>query len=292
MQLRLRSRITKKREFDSIDLSRFAVPLKCDKERYEQDLKSFCRRYSQTVDADDAAPDDMVTIRCAGASPRFKKDSITVRAGLGLYSKELEEGIIGMKVGESRDIPAEGDMVNVTVLSSRRQIIPALDDELAKKSGIPGINCAADAMRACRFKQYDDALDNVFDDAFEYFSGELINTSEFSFDDEEMRAAVSCSKKSMSADALENDKCDEFAEKLGHSMLIAALFGQDMAELTQKDYESYIEKVVRAAECTAREAIEDAPLSEYLIFEYSDVFIDKAEKYVLDRLKTLGEEMQ
>ena len=296
-RLRLKSEITKSCPFDSIDISSFTVPLKADEARYEQDIKKFCRKFAKKVNADDAAKDDMVTISCQSENPKFRKEKITLRLGLGLYSGDLEEKILGMKVGESRKVCAEGAAVTATLLSSEREIIPPLSDELALKCTDPDIKSAEDIKEYCRFKQYDDVIDERFDDAYSFFSRELLSQSEFSFREEEKQAALSEAKKSMSPNAesnMEEEKfdIDEFTAKLAKSMLIAALFGQEMVSLTQADYEEYLEKTALASECSIEEARQAEPVTEYLIFEYSDIFIEKTEKYVMNRLKREGEAKQ
>ena len=293
-QLKLKSEITKSCPFDSIDISAFIVPLKADEARYEQDIKKFCRKFAVKVNADDAAEDDMVTLSCDSENPKFQKKSITLRLGLGLYSKELEEKICGMKAGESRKITAEGDAVTVDLLSCEREIIPPLTDDLALKCADPDIKTAEDIKEYCRFKQYDDIVDEHFDDAYSFFSKELLSRSEFSFKEEEIQASLSEAKKSMSPNAQSNVQGEDFdiakfTQKLAKSMLIAAVLGQEMASVTEEDYEEYLEKTALASECSIEEARRSEPVLEYLIFTYSDIFIEKTEKYVMNRLKREGE---
>ena len=293
-QLKLRSEIIKSCPFDSIDISAFVVPLKADEARYEQDIKKFCRKFAKKVKAADAAEDDMATISCESENPRFQKKSITLRLGLGLYSKELEEKICGMKVGESKKITAEGSAVKVTLLSSERELIPPLTDDLALKCSDPDIKTAEDIKEYCRFKQYEDIVDEHFDDAYSFFSKELLGRSEFSFKQDEIQASLSEAKKSMSPNAQSNVSGEdfdiaEFEHKLARSMLIAALFGQEMAAVTEADYEEYLEKTALASECSTEEVRSSEPVMEYLIYAYSDIFIEKTEKYVLKRLKREGE---
>ena len=296
-QLRLGSKITKSCPFDSIDISAFVVPLKADEARYEQDIKKFCRKFAKKVSAQDAAEDDMVTISCESENPKFQKKSITLRLGLGLYSKELEEEICGMKFGENKKVMAEGSAVTVTLLSSERELIPPLTDDLALKCADPDIKTAEDIKEYCRFKQYDDIVEGRFDDAYSFFSKELLSQSEFSFTEEEKQAALSEAKKSMSPNAQSNVSgeefdIDEFTQKLAKSMLIAALFGQEMAAVTEADYEEYLEKTALASECSIEEVQQAEPVMEYLIYAYSDIFIEKTEKYVMNRLKREGEALK
>ena len=293
-QLKLRSEIIKSCPFGSIDISAFIVPLKADEARYEQDIKKFCRKFAKKVMAQDAAEDDMATISCQSENPKFQKKSITLRLGLGLYSKELEEKICGMKVGENKKVAAEESAVTVTLLSSEREIIPPLSDDLALKCADPDIKTAEDIKEYCRFKQYEDIVDERFDDAYSFFSKELLSRSEFSFKEDEIQASLSEAKKSMSPNAQSNVSEEdfdiaEFEQKLARSMLIAALFGQEMASLTEADYEEYLEKTALASECSVEEARRAEPVLEYLIFTYSDIFIEKTEKYVMNRLKREGE---
>lgn len=77
-----------------------------------------------------------------------KTENFTMKLGDGKVAKEFDDGIMGMKPGESKEIPAKfpDDHANaelagqeivfqVTLNEIREEVLPPLDDELAKRMG-------------------------------------------------------------------------------------------------------------------------------------------------------------
>ncbi len=302
-QLRLKSTLTQGWDYSSIDIRSFAIPLRPDMDRYARDIKNFCKAFAKKEEALDVADQDMVTLSCSSENGKFQKEHITVRVGLGLYSRELESQLTGLSVGETKSLRVGKDLVEVTIEKSVREVIPELTDELAAKSGVPGIQTAEDARTWCRFKQYDEALEEAGDEAFAYLAGEVIKHSTFQLDEGELAVSVGIISKIMNLDSLESLK-EEYeenntpeqglhisVEEIGKDTLMSAAYGQSMMQLTEEDYEAYLEKCATAQRVSVEEIRDRYPLTEYLINTYNDHFINTMEAYVFRRLKELGEAM-
>ena len=84
-----------------------------------------------------------VTLRTESALPKFNREKTAVTVGGGLYSREIESALIGMRAGESGSAVVKGEPVSFTVTRVERRVYPELTDELARAQGIPGVETLA-----------------------------------------------------------------------------------------------------------------------------------------------------
>jgi trigger factor len=97
------------------------------------------------IDKDDFAVVDLTCTRDGEPVEELCVEDRIYELGHARIPADLEAGIIGMKVGEEKDVefvPAEGqDPVNghVTIKGVRTKVLPELDDEFAKKSGFDDV---------------------------------------------------------------------------------------------------------------------------------------------------------
>ena len=308
-ELKLNSRVKNVCDYRSIDISQFAVPLEPDQKRYERDLMNFCRVFAEKKEGSSVEKQDMVTMSCSSDNKKFQKEHLTVRVGLGLYSKELEEKITGMTKGETKTVMVGEDQVHVCIEKIVREIIPELTDELAVRSGIPGVESAEDARTYCRYKQYDEILEEPADEAFAYLAQRVLEGSQFELEEDELAEAEAMMIRSMDGHRLLQGKSfdevseDEFSEafgfskqtmadqlkQTGESTLKTAVLGQGMLSLREKDYEAYLEKRAAAVQRPVEEIRRENSRIEFLISTYSEFYMDTLEKYVFQKLKEVGE---
>ncbi len=116
------------------DLSAFCVPFEVDREQMAESLLFLRKKYAYRIGVDTVESEDIVTIRCRSEKAKFNKDSITINAGKNLYSRELETQLIGLSVGEERNLIADGTTVSVQILKSERTVLPELTDEFVEKT--------------------------------------------------------------------------------------------------------------------------------------------------------------
>lgn len=194
------------------------------------------------------------------------------------------------------------DSVTVTAEKSIREIIPQLTDELALGSGIPDIKTVEDVYTHCRYKQYDDALEEAADEACAYLAKEVIDRSTYNLDKDELEISMKITSDIMNLEVLaesfesegsENaeQEISAMLETIGESSLMSAVLAQNMTVLTEEDYEAYLNKLAVAQERSVEEIRETHPLTEYLINTYNGYFLDTIEAYVFYKLKELGEAM-
>lgn len=310
-QLHLKSKVLKTCDYSSIDISAYAIPLKTDQVRYERDLNHFLKGFAEKTEAKEVEKQDIVTLSCSSRNPKFQKEHLVVRVGLGLYSKELETELVGLSVQETQVVMVGGSEVEVTIEKILREVTPELTDELAVRSGLTEVKNAEDVRTYCRYKQYDDLLEEPADEAFSYLAGQVVKNSVFELDAEELavakeKACVSLETNSMFegkhfADVTEEECAAAFGvskqvimqqmEQTGEYMLKAAVLGQEQLTLTDEDYDRYLSQRAAALERSVEEVRKEVSMQNYLLQTYSDFFLDKVEGYVFKKLKEIGEKI-
>lgn len=312
--LLLKSKLLQTCDYRSIDISRFAIPLCEDAAKTQRNLLHFRQQFAKKEEASEIAAHDIVTLSCVSENRKFQKTHLTIRIGLGLYSEELEEKLVGMCIGEERAMHVGEDAVTVTVEKIVRECLPEINDKLAQQCGITGVHTAEDIVTYCRYQQYDRMLEDPADDAFAYLAGKVMEDSVFTLDAEELDCARSMTMRSFESNsAFGGRKPDEIPEEeftalfgtdkqtllesmqaVGKSNLQVAVLGQVMKEkegglLTGQDYEAYLNKRAVASGHSVEEMKRKHPLTEYLLETYSAFYMDTIEAYVFQKLKEVGE---
>lgn len=75
---------------------------------------------------------DTAILKTESGISKFNKPSVTVTLGRGLYNKELENAVVGKKVGETADVTINDQPVKATVLVLKRKQVPEPSDEMVK----------------------------------------------------------------------------------------------------------------------------------------------------------------
>lgn len=308
--LYLKSRLLSAADPWQVDISQFRIPLTVNEALYEKDLLNFRRRYAVVEEADEIALQDMVTLTCQSDNKRFCKEHITIRIGMGLFSKELETQLIGRKKGQVGTVTVKGQQVCVAVEAIRRENLPMVDDALAQRCGIPGIRTAQDIHTYCKGKQFEQELEDALDEANAHVSRWVLEASRYDLDARELAFAQdkmvqALYSNSMFADGgFESMPDEDFRERFGCEkeelvenmrasgimVLQSALLGQAMLEAagklrTMADYDAYIGRhtgVGGKAEALVRQ---ENPVVGYIMDEYADHFMNEMEELTLRRLR-------
>ena len=308
--IKLKSKLLREGDPFKVDISQFMIPLTIDKRLYERDLLNFLRKYATVEEAEEVAPQDMVTLSCSAESPRFCKEHITIRIGLGLFSKELENQLIGRSVGQSGEVTVNEQPVNVTIEAIKREKLPEVDDALAQRCGIEYIKTAKDVHTYCKGKQFDDILEEPVDDAFPYLMRMIIADSDFELDPEELDFSREMNANQFLQSALFKERSfddftdEEFLEAFGTSKeklldgmkeggeytLKCALLGQAMLERmgkqpTEEDYKAYLHRYTDISDLTEEQAARAHTVTEYFLEQVAGYFMDEIEALTLRRLK-------
>ena len=79
-----------------------------------------------------AEPGDTAALRTESELPKFNKPNVTVTLGRGLYNRELENAVIGKRVGDTVNVTVGEQPVKATVLALKRKQVPDPTDEMVK----------------------------------------------------------------------------------------------------------------------------------------------------------------
>ncbi len=87
---------------------------------------------------------DTVAFAITGAKPKYNKAKLSVTVGQGLYSKEVEQSMLGRRTGDCYDAQAEGEPVRVVIQEVRRKTVPEPTDEMALAQDLPDVHTVAE----------------------------------------------------------------------------------------------------------------------------------------------------
>ena len=115
-----------------------AVEPEVPAELIERELEALQATVAELVPVEGrpVAPDDTVVVDLVAPKGETRRDYV-VELGRGAVVEEIEQGVVGLSAGETREVEFElGDgttqAVTVTVKEIKEKVLPPLDDELAR----------------------------------------------------------------------------------------------------------------------------------------------------------------
>ncbi|MBR6425850.1 MAG: L-serine ammonia-lyase, iron-sulfur-dependent, subunit alpha [Oscillospiraceae bacterium] len=105
-------------DFRTLAPGRWAPPFTMDEAELQARLDRLRNRHGLMTEAGRVEPDDFVALDSESDTPKFQKTNLNLRVGRGLFSPELEEGILGMAPGETR-ITAMSEFLNSVPIQVR-----------------------------------------------------------------------------------------------------------------------------------------------------------------------------
>lgn len=308
--LKLKSKAIHIADYRTVDISQFAIPLQVDEKRYEHDVLNFRKRFAATVQADCVEEQDHVTLSCQSSIPRFNKQHIVVRIGLGMFTKELEQQLIGACAGQEVIATVKGEPVTVQVESISRQIIPELTDALVKSANLDGVETVEDALFWCKGHQFDEELEDQADEVFAYIASQVMEASEIELDADELEVAYegtalilkgssALNGRSieaisdeefeetfyMSRKAMEDHLCITAKASLKSAVIGSVLMEQAGKTVTMEQYEAEIARQVEATGRSEEAIRQENPPIKFAIDCYSGYYLDLLEAYAMRKLK-------
>ena len=177
-------------DFRSLDPGKYAPPFEMTKEEWNEKLQKLLMRHAAMIDAERIEADDFVTLDTASEVPKFCKKAITLRVGKGLFSKALEDAILGMVQGEEKTLALPEGEATVRILAIKRRVLPELCDETVRSFGMDGVE-TVEAMKA---QIAADARAQYIEDTAEAVAVELSNEanekSTFELDEDEVNEVL------------------------------------------------------------------------------------------------------
>ena len=97
---------------------------------------------------------DPAVLKVNSVIPRFNKERVTATLGRGLYSRELEDAVIGLKAGDRVNVTINGEPVEVLVLELKRKQVPQPTDEMVVAMEVK----SADGKPLKTVREYEDYI--------------------------------------------------------------------------------------------------------------------------------------
>lgn len=194
-------------DFHEIDPGQYAAPFSMDEEELQAALDRLRSRHAAMTEAERVEPEDFVTLDSRSALPKFEKTNLNVRVGRGLFSKELEQGLLGMKPGEPRDIAIPEGTAAVTVRSIRRRVLPPLTDETVASWGMDGVSTVEALIASVKVEACDRYVEDMAEAVALEVSSEAVDRSSFVLDPEELET-VCAEGQEMAEDMLRSAGLD------------------------------------------------------------------------------------
>ncbi|OBA06121.1 hypothetical protein A9P44_04195 [Paenibacillus polymyxa] len=140
LKQRLKSSIISEPDFRQMDLNPEWLQYSIDKHAVEEELQRIQKKHRQLVEVNDVQNGDSVTLNLTSGEKKYNRENLTISIGLGLFSKELEEQLIGRRSQDTADLNVQGHEVHVQIVRIVRSIVPPWTDAMAAEEQIDGVS--------------------------------------------------------------------------------------------------------------------------------------------------------
>lgn len=310
MEIPFKSKLLTAYDYHHADLTPFCVPFEPDEEALQESLLSVRKKYAKLVAVQVIESGDFVVLSCESEKPRFQKHSISVCVGKNLYSKELEEKLLGLFVGSSAVIEAEGVVVCVHIKEIQRSILQELTDAFVA-SNFETVKTVAQLKDWYVSEQRESHIKAQAEQAVEEMTDEIIAKSDIRLDEEERLAARRDGEKILrehwrfNGIDLDNMTDKEAAETFGVPSVSAyidwfadlsekdistALLGYDLLiksgrEFTREQYEAELKKNSEEANIPTEELAKQFTFQAFVRQASSEFFSSMLENYIYNYIK-------
>ena len=305
----LKSEIIDIYDFRKISPFDFVEPFSMSEEEMKDEVQRYLMRNSTLVEAESVSADDIVVIDITSDVSKFCKQSLSLRVGKGLYSEEVENGILGMEKGGQRDLSLTGCTAHVVVKDIKRRVIPETTDENIMALGLEGISTLKDLRDSIYKKSFRDYIEDYSEAVAVELSNEAVNRSVFRLDEDDI-SMMNRESDAMAEDMLRASGLDplsatdeeiiratgrsreehfSFMRGLGENELKTVLIGERMMEqegipFDEEGYRDSLKPLMEALGKTLEEAMKMVPFDKYLRQQAADHYFNAVEEYVKEQL--------
>lgn len=296
--VKLKSVATRVADFASFDITPFLPEFTPDEALIEKDIQRQRSRHGQKKECDSVAFGDLVVLSCMSENEKFCKKSISIPVGKGLFSRELEEKLVGLEVGKEHILTVGESSVTLCVEKAVRTVLPELRDEVVASWGMEGVDSVAALRRFCINRQIEAMLPDCeeADMASAAVWRFLSDNSEVILDEQELaEARKEAEEKLAELGSMDTTEDGPDMTQMVHDMFMTGLkmgaIGQRMAEdagalLTADDYESYVRVRMEAfpdkTEAEIRAKYIPAEFSKY---QYGDNVAQMLDQFIAESFK-------
>ncbi len=242
-------------DYRDVDLSQYVEPFSMTEEELMEQLDKVRMRHAVMVEADTVERDDFVTLDTASDLPKFQKSGITVRVGKDLYSRELEEAILGMKTGEERAVTIPEGNVRVAIRAIRRRELPSLNDETVDTWGLEGVETVVQLTAQIKAEAKAQYVSDMAEALAVEVSNAANDRSTFDLDEEELRE-VEAEGQAMAEDMLRSAGLDPDAATDEEVMAVSGRTKAEHYDFLRTLCRQELRSVAIGAELMEREGVE------------------------------------
>lgn len=135
----LKSKLISEFDFRKADVSEVDFTYEMDKKFIEKEMLRIKKKNKVSYEAEEVNKGDIVLCSLKSDNPKYNRE-ISLNTGLGLFKKEIESALIGMRKSESKTVSVDGENVSIEILNIERSELPdRLTDEMARKEEIEGV---------------------------------------------------------------------------------------------------------------------------------------------------------
>lgn len=186
--------VTKLCDIDSVEIPAEMLTVSVDAERIDKEIAALSLRYAGQISAIICAEGDIVRCKADEASYPDKR-AILIFTGASLpAAEEAAKAAVGKKLGESFKTELAGKPVTLTVEKITRRTPVEVNDALIASIGIEGVTTVGDYRAYLTAKATEDANLENSKAVMRYLMDEMINGSEFEYDEAAMNAAIERAK--------------------------------------------------------------------------------------------------
>lgn len=298
----MRSRVIEMYDWTQMDLSEFAAHFAPDEKKITEECNRLANRRASWKDGVQINAGDMATISMESEEKRYQRKNMTLAVGCNLFDSELEQALIGMKVGGTKTVQLDKAgvtiPVTVTVESVKNKTIPKLTDELVRDSGIEGAATLEEYRALLIEQQKADILEKFSYDAEQKVLQAIHNNSEYVIRQEDWHHAVEIQLNRYAAIAegdglrLQDMKAADFEGKVPVSSY------HELVALVQDSTWGYLEEYLNGCYYAKKDDAQiDTSREEYdaMIEEYASYWkeerahaekINTYEEFVLNQYKS------
>lgn len=191
--------VTKLCDIDSIEIPAEMLTVQVDTEHIEKEIAALSLRYASEDDVGLAARGDIV--RCKADEISYPDNrTIIIFTGSDLPAAEAAaKAAVGKKLGESFKTELAGKPVELTVSEIIRRTPVEVTDALIASIGIDGVTTVEGYRAYLTAKATEDANLENSKAVMQYLMDEMINGSEFEYDEAAMNAAIEQAKADYAA---------------------------------------------------------------------------------------------
>lgn len=158
----------------------------------EKNIRHITRKHKRQQSVTDVQKGDIVTLNLESHHSQFNRSALKLAVGSGMFDKELESALIGLHVGEDKDIVVYSEKVKVQIIESIRILFPSATDEMIQEftkndqelQNIHTVNEYKDYLTKKYKKEfYDKIVEENMSSIIDY----VITHTDWEFDEEEIQ---------------------------------------------------------------------------------------------------------